>query len=286
MKAKLLEGKSVSNIIKSVSAGMVDSIRTQGNSVKLAVIQVGSDPASNSYIKSKEKACEFCGIESNVYQFEETAAKWQIVEKIKDLNEDDSVNGILVQLPLPGRLHKEEQAILSHINPLKDVDGFTAENVGNLALGNEALVPCTALGIVHLLNFYNISIAGKECVVVGRSNIVGKPMAQLLLRHNGTVTVCHSQTENLKEVCKRADILICAIGKPKFFNEEYVKEGAVVIDVGINRTKDGKLCGDVDFESVKDIAGAISPTPGGVGLTTVAALMFNCTQAYDMQHAK
>ena len=274
---QLLNGTEVANQVKDGLRDIVDVMKEDGKSVKLCVIQVGSDPASSVYVRNKEKACEYIGIESEVFKLDKYADYNDIYDIINRLNNDDSVNGILVQLPLPN--HLDEQKILSIINPDKDVDGFHPENVGNLFLGNDTIVSCTPQGIMDILHHYDIDIAGKECVVVGRSNIVGKPMAMLLLKESGTVTICHSKTENLKEVCKRADILICAIGKPKFFNEEYVKNGAVVIDVGIHRMDNGKLCGDVDFKSVETIASAITPVPGGVGQTTVSSLMYNVVKA-------
>lgn len=269
----LLNGTEVANQIKDGLRDIVNVVNEDGKSIKLCVIQIGEDPASSVYVRNKEKACAYIGIESEVIKLDKTVDYNGVYKVINNLNNDDSVNGILVQLPLPK--HLDEQKILSFINPDKDVDGFHPENVGNLFLGNDTIVSCTPQGVIDILHHYGIDIAGKECVVVGRSNIVGKPMAMLLLKENGTVTICHSKTENLKEICKRADILVCAIGKPKFFNEEYVKNGAVVIDVGIHRMDNGKLCGDVDFDSVKDIVSAITPVPYGVGQTTVSSLMYN-----------
>ena len=274
---QLLNGKIIADKVKDDLRDVVAKKKSEGMSFKLCVIMVGDDPASSMYVKNKEKACEYIGIESETIKLPENVSQKEILNIIGYLNQDDSTNGILVQLPLPK--HLDEQLILSAIKPTKDVDGFHPENVGNLFLGNDTLVSCTPQGIMNILRYYDIDIAGKECVVVGRSNIVGKPMAMLLLEANGTVTVCHSKTENLKEICKRADILVCAIGKPKFFNEEYVKDGAVVIDVGIHRMDNGKLCGDVDFDSVKDIVSAITPVPNGVGATTVSSLMNNVVQA-------
>lgn len=279
---KLLNGKELSNIIKDDLKKVVSDMKSQSKTVCLAVIQVGDNPASSVYVKNKRNACEYIGIDSKIYNFRENIAQDYIIDLIKTLNEDDSINGILVQLPLPK--HLDEYAIISAINPAKDVDGFTKMNVGAAFLGHKSLISCTPLGVLNILQHYNIDIAGKECVVVGRSNIVGKPMAMLLLQNNGTVTVCHSKTQNLKEVCKRADILVCAIGKPKFFDRDYVKEGAVVIDVGIHRQEDGKLCGDVNFDDVKDIVSAITPVPNGVGAMTVAMLMYNCVEAAKLQY--
>ena len=274
---KLLSGKEVAAQVKDGLRDIVNIKKEEGKSFKLCVIQVGDDPASSVYVRNKEKACYYIGIQSEIVRFAEDANQNEIINVINELNNDDTVNGILVQLPLPK--HIDENAILSFINPSKDVDGFHECNVGNLFLGNDTIVSCTPQGIMDILRHYDIDVAGKECVVVGRSNIVGKPMAMLLLKENGTVTICHSKTKNLKEICKRADILVCAIGKPKFFNEDYVKDGAVVIDVGIHRMDNGKLCGDVDFDAVKDIVDAITPVPSGVGQTTVSSLMYNVVSA-------
>lgn len=281
---KLLNGKVVADQIKDNLKDVVSEMKAEGKSLKLCVIQVGDDPASSVYVGNKQKACQYIGIESDVIKLEDTVDEKDVIDIICELNDDDSVNGILVQLPLPE--HFDERRILTSISPEKDVDGFHPINVGNMHLGNETFIPCTPLGILHILDYYDIDIAGKECVVVGRSNIVGKPMAMLLLKDNGTVTICHSKTKNLKEICKRADILVCAIGKPKFFNEEYVKNGAVVIDVGIHRMDNGKLCGDVDFDAVKDIVSAITPVPGGTGPVTVTTLMDNLVLAVRRQHGE
>lgn len=270
---KLLDGKVVSNYIKE---SLKDVIFEMDIDAKLAVIKVGNDEASSVYVRNKEKACEYIGIKSEVHCLSEGTSQEYLAKLIDKLNNDRSVTGILVQLPLPN--HINEQEILTKIDPSKDVDGFHPCNVGNLVLENKTILPCTPAGIMQILKYYDIPIAGKECVIVGRSNIVGKPMALLMLHNDATVTVCHSKTENLKEVCKRADILVCAIGKPKFFDKEYIKDGAVVIDVGIHRQDDGKLCGDVDFDSVKDIVSAITPVPGGCGQTTIAMLMSNCVE--------
>ena len=274
---KLLSGKEVAAKVKDDLRDIVNIKKEEGKSFKLCVIQVGDDPASSVYVHNKEKACEYIGIESEVFKLDESADYYEVMALIHRLNHDTSVNGILVQLPLPK--HLDENEILSLIDPAKDVDGFHQNNVGNLFLGNDTIISCTPQGIMDILRHYDIDVAGKECIVVGRSNIVGKPMAMLLLNENGTVTICHSKTQKLKEICKRADILICAIGKPKFFNEDYVKDGTVVIDVGIHRMDNGKLCGDVDFDAVKDIVDAITPVPGGVGQTTVSSLMYNVVSA-------
>lgn len=276
---KLLDGKAVANHIKGNLKDIVATLKSSGTTPKLCVIQIGDNPASNTYIKNKTKACEELGIAHTTYHLPVDVETVELAGLISRLNHDDSVHGILLQLPLPK--HLDEQYFPSLIAPDKDVDGFHYENAGLLFQGcdDDVLMPCTPNGIMDILDYYDIDVAGKECVVVGRSNIVGKPIAMMLLQADATVTICHSNTKNLKEVCKRADILICAIGKPKFFDEEYVKEGAVVIDVGINRDENGKLCGDVDFDSVKDVVGAITPSPGGCGQTTVSSLMCNVVQA-------
>ena len=252
----------------------------EGLNVTLAVIQVGSDPASTVYVGNKKKACEYIGICSRPYELPEDTTEESLLELVEKLNRDDSVDGILVQLPLPS--HIDEDRVIRTISPAKDVDGFHPQSVGALSIGQPGFVSCTPAGIIQLLKRSGVEIDGKECVIVGRSNIVGKPMAMLMLRENATVTVCHSHTANLKEVTKRADILIVAIGRPRFITREYVKEGAVVIDVGIHRNEDNKLCGDVDFEDVEPVASAITPVPGGVGPMTVAMLMNNCLEAKNI----
>lgn len=277
---KLLNGKELSDKIKDEIKLKVQKLKENGKDVYLAVIQVGDNPASSVYVGNKEKACKYCGIESRVIKLKEDTSEESLISIINLLNYTEFINGILVQLPLPK--HINEQNVLQSILPEKDVDGFHELNVGKLILGEDVLAPCTANGIIELLIENNIEIEGKNCVVVGRSNIVGKPTAMMLLQLNGTVTICHSKTKDLKKICKEADILVCAIGKPKFFNKEYVKEGAVVVDVGIHRTENG-LCGDVDFDDVKDIVSAITPVPKGVGAMTVAMLMYNCVQAAKMQ---
>lgn len=274
---QLLDGKVVSNAVKDELKYIVEDEKDLSKTFKLCIVQVGDNNASSTYVKNKIIACEYIGIKSHLARCPEDTTQDELIDIINMYNCDDSVNGIIVQLPLPK--HINEREIAMYIDPLKDVDCFNPINVGNMWIGNDALCPCTPRGIMYLLNYYNIDVEGKECVVVGRSNIVGKPMAMELLEANGTVTICHSKTKNLKEICKRADILVCAIGKPKFFNEEYVKDGAVVIDVGIHRMDNGKLCGDVDFDAVKDKVSAITPVPGGVGPMTVAALMDNVMYA-------
>ena len=272
--AKIIDGKAISLAVKDEIKAKTEELAAKGITVTLAVILVGEDPASQVYVKNKKKACEYCGIRSLSYELSADTTEEKLLELIDELNTRDDVNGILVQLPLPAGIN--EDRVLDAISPLKDVDGFHPVNVGKLSIGKKGYVSCTPAGVIQLLKRSDIEISGKECVVVGRSNIVGKPMAMLLLRENGTVTVTHSRTTDLREVTKRADILVVAIGKPKFIDASYVKEGAVVIDVGIHRNEDGKLCGDVDYDSVEPVASAITPVPGGVGPMTIAMLMYNC----------
>lgn len=275
---QIINGKAISAEIKDELREKVEKLKTEkGISICLAVIQVGSDPASTVYVGNKKKACAYIGIDSLSYELPEETTQEELMELIDELNYKDDVSGILVQLPLPG--HIDEEAVVRTIDPKKDVDGFHPQSVGALCIGQPGFVSCTPAGIIQLLKRSGIEIAGKECVVVGRSNIVGKPMALLLLRENGTVTVAHSKTANLKEVTKRADILIVAVGKPKMITREYVREGAVVIDVGIHRSENNKLCGDVDYEDVAPVCKAITPVPGGVGPMTIAMLMSNCVEA-------
>lgn len=275
--ARLIDGKAISAQIKDELKEETAHLAAEGRHVCLAVIQVGSDPASSIYVGNKKKACDYVAIESQSYELEEHTSEQELLSLIDRLNGDDKVDGILVQLPLPG--HIDEDSVIRAIHPDKDVDGFHPESAGRLCIGEKGFVPCTPAGIIQLLKRSGIEIEGRECVVVGRSNIVGKPMALLLLRENGTVTVAHSRTRDLREVTKRADILVAAVGKPKFITAEYIKEGAVVIDVGIHRNEDNKLCGDVDFDDVKEKAAAITPVPGGVGPMTIAMLMSNCVEA-------
>jgi Tetrahydrofolate dehydrogenase/cyclohydrolase, catalytic domain./Tetrahydrofolate dehydrogenase/cyclohydrolase, NAD(P)-binding domain. len=274
--ATIIDGKKISGDIKNELKEKVAKLKEKNIEVTLCVIQVGNDPASAVYVKNKKKACEEIGIKSVSYELPESTSQEELIRLIKELNGRDDINGILVQLPLPK--HIDENIIINTISPEKDVDGFHPQNVGKLSIGQKGLVSCTPAGIIQLLKRSGISIEGKECVIVGRSNIVGKPMAMLMLRENATVTVCHSKTRNLAEVTKRADILIIAMGKPKFITKEYVKEGAVVIDVGIHRNENNKLCGDVDFDDVIDKVSAITPVPGGVGPMTIAMLMNNCVE--------
>ena len=274
---QIIDGKAISAEIKEELKAKVEKLKAQGIPICLAVIQVGSDPASSVYVGNKKKACAYIGIESLAYELPEETTQEELLKLIGELNGKDEVSGILVQLPLPR--HIDEDAVIRAIDPGKDVDGFHPQSVGALCIGQPGFVSCTPAGIIQLLKRSGIEIAGKECVVIGRSNIVGKPMALLLLRENGTVTVTHSKTRELKEVARRADILIVAIGKPKMITKEYVKEGAVVIDVGIHRNENNKLCGDVDYDDVASVCSAITPVPGGVGPMTIAMLMHNCVEA-------
>lgn len=278
--AKIINGKEISKQIKDELKEKVTGLKSEGKEIGMAVIQVGNDPASSVYVGNKKKACEYIGIRSESYELPEETSQEELLALVERLNQDDNIHGILVQLPVPE--HIDEDTVIKAISPKKDVDGFHPQSVGALSIGQPGFVSCTPAGVIQLLKRSNIDITGKECVVIGRSNIVGKPMALLLLRENGTVTVAHSKTQNLKEVCKRADILVVAIGKPKMIDASYVKEGAVVIDVGIHRDANNKLCGDVDFESVEKIASAITPVPGGVGPMTIAMLMNNCVEAFIM----
>ena len=273
-----IDGKQISAQIKDE---LKERVEKENLEVTLAVIQVGNDPASTVYVGNKKKACEYIGIRSLAYELPEETPEEELLQLIKELNDRDDVNGILVQLPLPA--HMDEDKVIQTISPKKDVDGFHPQSVGALSIGQPGFVSCTPAGVIQLLKRTGVEIDGKECVIVGRSNIVGKPMALLMLRENATVTVCHSHTKDLKEVTKRADILIVAIGKPKFITKEYVKDGAVVIDVGIHRGADGKLCGDVDYDDVAPITHAITPVPGGVGPITIAMLMNNCVEAKGLQ---
>ena len=279
MAAKIIDGKGTAQIIKDELKIKVEGMAKEGNRPTLAVVLVGEDPASQVYVKHKKKACEYVGIESIAHELPASTTEEEMLDLVKSLNEDDNVNGILVQLPLPG--HIDEDKVILAIDPAKDVDGFHPVSVGNLSIGHEGFVSCTPAGVIELLKRYEVPMQGAEAVVVGRSNIVGKPVSMLLTRENATVTVTHSRTRDLKEVCKRADILVVAIGREKMVDSSYVKPGAVVIDVGINRGADGKLCGDVDYEDCLPVAGAITPVPGGVGPMTIAMLMSNCVKAAE-----
>lgn len=278
---KKIDGKLISAAVKERVKLEVEALKSVGITTGLAVIIVGEDPASKVYVANKKKACEALGIISEEYALPETTTQEELLALIDELNHKKSINGILCQLPLPK--HLDEQAVINAILPEKDVDAFHPTNVGKIMLGEYDFVPCTPAGIMEMLQYENIDIEGKTCVVIGRSNIVGKPMGMLLLHKNGTVTICHSRTKNLSEVCKNADILVAAVGRPNFVTADMVKEGAVVIDVGINRV-DGKLVGDVDFEAVKDKCSAITPVPGGVGPMTIAMLMQNTLTAAKKQN--
>ncbi len=271
-----IDGKAISAQIKEELKEKVADLKiSRGISICLAVIQVGSDPASSVYVGNKKKACAYIGIDSRSYELPEETTQEELLQLIDKLNNEEEVNGILVQLPA----QIDEDVVIRAIDPRKDVDGFHPQSVGALCIGQPGFVSCTPAGIIQLLKRSGIEIAGRECVIIGRSNIVGKPMALLILRENATVTIAHSRTENLREVTRRADILIVATGKPKMITREYVKEGAVVIDVGIHRNEAGKLCGDVDYEDVAPVCSAITPVPGGVGPMTIAMLMNNCVEA-------
>ena len=271
---KLIDGKKLAQEIRAeVKQKVAEYSRNSGREIGLAVVLVGEDPASKVYVRNKIKACEEVGIKSFAYYLDKDTAQARVEELIKSLSVDNKIDGILVQLPLPP--HLDEKKILELIPDKKDVDGFSASNTGKLSKNEPCLVACTPNGIMKMFESENISLAGKNAVVIGRSNIVGKPMAMLLTNANATVTLCHSKTANLKEVCARADVLVAAIGKPKFVTADMVKEGAVVIDVGMDRDENGKLCGDVDFENVKEKCSYITPVPGGVGPMTIAMLMYN-----------
>ncbi len=280
--AELIDGKRISTELKDEVKAKVAALKEKGIEVTLAVILVGNDPASTVYVGNKKKACEYTGINSKSFELPEETTEEELLKLIDELNNDDSVNGILVQLPLPK--HIDEDKVIRRISPDKDVDGFHPESVGRLSIGVRGFVSCTPAGVIELLKRSNVEMDGANAVIVGRSNIVGKPMGMLLLRENATVTICHSHTKNLKEICKAADILIIAIGQPKFIDGSFVKEGATVIDVGIHRIEGTKkLCGDVEFESAEKVAGKITPVPGGVGPMTIAGLMNNCYEAACMQ---
>ena len=273
----IIDGKAVSADVKARIKAETQELRGEGIIPGLAVIIVGEDPASKIYVASKEKACADIGFYSEKYALPESVTQDELLNLIKKLNNDDRINGILCQLPLPP--HLDEKAVINAIDPQKDVDAFHPQNVGKIMIGEYDFLPCTPAGVMELLSAYNIEITGKKCVVIGRSNIVGKPMAMLLLHKNGTVTICHSKTVNLPEICRSADILVAAVGKAKFVTADMVKDGAVVIDVGMNRPEGGKLCGDVDFENVAEKCSYITPVPGGVGPMTIAMLMQNTLTA-------
>jgi len=277
--AIIIDGKEVAKEKREQIKSRVESLKSQGKTAGLAVIIVGENPASRVYVNNKKKGCLEVGIESFEYALPENTTEQELKELVEKLNNDDKVNGILCQLPLPK--HINEDAVINTISPEKDVDAFHPQNVGHIMIGDYTFLPCTPAGIMEMLKFYNISVSGKKCVIIGRSNIVGKPMAMLLLKENGTVEICHSRTENLKEETLSADILVAAVGKTKFVTEDMVKQGAVVIDVGMNRDENGKLCGDVDFENVKEKASYITPVPGGVGPMTITMLLENTVRAVE-----
>ena len=279
--AELIDGKRISTMIKDECKQKVEEYKAQGIEICLAVIQVGNDPASSVYVNNKKKACAYVGMNSLSYELPEETTQEELLSLIGELNERKDVNGILVQLPVPA--HIDEKTIINAIDPKKDVDGFHPQSVGSLCIGQPGFVSCTPAGIIQLLKRSDIDISGKHCVVIGRSNIVGKPMALLMLRENATVAIAHSKTKDLKSITRQADILIVAIGKPKFIDASYIKDGAVVIDVGIHRNEDNKLCGDVDFDSAKEVASYITPVPGGVGPMTIAMLMKNCVDSISLQ---
>ena len=278
--ANLIDGKKISKEIKDELKAKVEQYKKEGKECSLAVIQVGNDPASSVYVGNKKKACEYIGIGSVSYELPEETTEQELLDLIAKLNNDRKINGILCQLPLPK--HIDEDKIINAISPEKDVDGFHPQSVGSLVIGQPGFVSCTPAGIIELLKRSGTEISGKNCVVIGRSNIVGKPMSLLMLRENATVTICHSKTKDLQAVCKQADILIVAIGKPQYIGAEYVKDGAVVIDVGIHRDENNKLCGDVKFDEVEPVASYITPVPGGVGPMTIAMLMNNCVSAMEL----
>lgn len=282
--AKILSGKTVSARVKEELKTEVEALKAKGTKPGLAVVIVGEDSASKVYVANKEKACAELGMYSEKYAMPEETTEEELLALIKKLNADDNIHGILVQLPLPK--HLDDKTIINNILPEKDVDAFHPTNVGRIMIGDFDFVPCTPAGIMELIHESGVEVGGKECVVIGRSNIVGKPMSMLLLHENGTVTTCHSRTRDLKEVTKRADILVAAVGIAKFVTADMVKEGAVVIDVGMDRDENGKLCGDVDFDSVEPVAGAITPVPGGVGPMTIAMLMRNTLTAAKRAHEK
>lgn len=280
--AKIIDGKAISSAIKDELKEKVAEYKKQGTEITLAVIKVGNDPASAVYVRNKEKACEYVGITSKTLALPEETTEEELLGVVEDLNKDSKINGILVQLPLPK--HIDENNILLAIDPMKDVDGFHPVNVGKMVIGEDTFLPCTPAGIIEMIKRSGFDIAGKECVVIGRSNIVGKPMALLMLKENATVTITHSKTKDLKEVVKRADIVVAAIGVAKFVTKDFVKEGAIVIDVGMDRDENDKLCGDVDFDGVSEIAEAITPVPGGVGPMTVTMLLVNCLRSVELSN--
>lgn len=278
----MISGKEVSQTVKDEIKIQTKKLKDKGISIKLAVIIVGDDPASHVYVKNKKKACEYVGFESLEYALDEKTSEEELLKLIDKLNKDKTVNGILCQLPLPK--HIDEKKIIDSISPLKDVDAFHPVNVGKIMIGDYEFLPCTPAGIMRLIESTSYDVSGKDCVIIGRSNIVGKPMAMLMLHKNATVTICHSRTKNIEEKIKKADIVIAAVGIPKFVKGDMVKDGALVIDVGINRMSDGKLCGDVDFDEISKKASFITPVPGGVGPMTISMLMQNTLKAAKLQN--
>lgn len=281
---KIIDGKEVSASVRGEIKNGIEALKAEGKKTGLAVIIVGNNPASRVYVNNKKKGCEQVGIDSFEYALPEETTTEELLAVIKKLNNDDSVDGILCQLPLPRQI--DEKSVINAISPNKDVDAFHPVNTGHIMIGDHSFLPCTPAGIMEMLKYYDIPVSGKECAVIGRSNIVGKPMAMLLLGANGTVTVCHSKTENLAEITRRADILVAAVGRAYFVTPDMVKDGAVVIDVGMNRNSDGKLCGDVDFEAVRDKCSYITPVPGGVGPMTITMLLKNTLTASENHRKK
>ena len=277
--AKIIDGKAVSAKVKEQVRKEAEVLKGQGIEIGLAVVIVGNNSASRVYVNNKKKACEEVGFNSYEYALPEETTEAELLELVEKLNSDDRVNGILVQLPLPKQIN--ENAIINAIRPDKDVDAFHPENVGHIMIGDFSFLPCTPAGVMELIAETGVDVCGKSCVVIGRSNIVGKPMAMLLLHKNGTVTICHSRTKNLAEICSKADILVAAVGKAKFVTPDMIKEGAVVIDVGMNRDENGKLCGDVKFDEVEPVVSAITPVPGGVGAVTTAVLAKHVIEAAE-----
>jgi len=280
--AKIIDGKAISAALRGEIAAEVTELKKQGITPGLAVILVGEDPASQTYVRNKQKACEEVGFHGEQINLPATTTQEELLAVVEQLNARSDIHGILCQLPLPKGL--DDSLVIAAIDPKKDVDAFHAENVGHMMIGDQQFLPCTPAGVMELIHRSEIAVEGKHCVVIGRSNIVGKPMAMLLLQENGTVTICHTRTKNLAEICRQADILVAAVGRAKFVTADMVKPGATVIDVGINRDENGKLCGDVDFAAVEPIAGAITPVPGGVGPMTIALLMKNTLTAAKQQN--
>ncbi len=278
----IIDGRLIAQNIKSDLKKEIENLKLKGINPGLAVILVGEDNASKIYVKNKKRCCDELGIFSEEFYFPEDTSEKEIINLIEKLNQDKKINGILVQLPLPS--HINQKNITESILPEKDVDAFHSSTIGNLLTNHTKLLPCTPAGIIEIFHRENISLVGKHCVIIGRSNIVGKPLAFMLINEDATVTICHSKTKNLSEICKNADIIICAVGKAKFLNRNMIKKGAVIIDVGINRDENGKICGDVDFDDVKNIASAITPVPGGVGPMTIAMLMKNTITATKIQN--